>query len=145
MNRVVSRVISVNPSPLVSTMTVAIAMISGATLVMEDKRLVTTTWPIRSSGLLHVFLQRRDHIDQAAPDLLDEGHDPVEIGVVGQLQPRLLRLGGGRLRLCRARQRQIVRDELLLERAVLALQPRALGLERRALVRYRPANPSDRP
>src|SRR5712692_8936735 len=145
MNRVVSRVISVNPAPLVSTVTVAVAMISGTTLVMDDKRPVTAAASTRSSGLLHVFLQRRDHVDQAAPDLLDEGHDPVEIGVVGQLQPRLLRLGGRRVRLCRARQGQIVRDEFLLERDVLALQPRDLGLERGALVRGRLASPADRP
>src|SRR5215467_3752348 len=144
INRVVSPVISVNPSPLVSTVIVAVATIAAATLVMEDWRLVTAAASTRSSGLLHVFLQRRDHVDQAAPDLLDEGHDLVDIRIVRQLQPRLLRLGGRRLRFRRARQRQIVRDELLLERDVLTLQSRDLALERDALVRDRLASPADR-
>src|SRR5262245_28984643 len=95
-----------------------------------------------SSGL--VLLQRRDHLNQAAPDLLDEIHDLVEIGIVGQLQARFLRLGRRRLRLDGAGQRQIARKQLFLDRYVLALKARDLGFERRALVRYRLARPSHR-
>ena len=95
--------------------------------------------------LQHVLLQGHDHLDQAAPHLLDEGHHLVEVGIVRQLQARLLGLGDRRLRLDRARKRQIVREQFLLERHVLVLQPRDLGLERRALVRHRLAGPADRP
>src|SRR5262245_56144310 len=94
MNRVASRVISVKACPLVSTMSVAVAMVSGAKLIMGDNGSLMAFSPRRSSGLFqHVLLQRRDHLNQAAPDLLDEIHDLAEIGIVGQLQARLLRLG----------------------------------------------------
>src|SRR5712691_1095483 len=93
----------------------------------------------------NVPLHRQDHLDQAPPDLLDEIHHLVELGVAGQLQARLLGLGGRQLRLDRTRQRQITGDQLLLEHDVLALQPRDLGLERRALVRCGLAGPSNRP
>src|SRR5262249_59640490 len=79
-----------------------------------------------------------------APDLLDEIHDLVEISIVGQLQARLLRLGRRRLRLDGARQRQIARKQLFLDRYVFALKACDLGLERRALVRHRLAGPSHR-
>src|SRR5215475_14557940 len=121
MNRIASRVISVKACPLVSTTSVAVAMVSGAKLIMDGSLMAL---PLRrSSGLFqHVLLQRRDHLHQAAPDLLDEIHDLVEISIVGQLQARLLRLGRRRLRLDGARQRQVARKQLFLDRYVFALK-----------------------
>src|SRR5262249_35431915 len=145
MNRIASRVISVKACPLVSTTSVAVAMVSGAKLITGDNGSLMALPSRRSSGLFqHVLLQRRDHLHQTAPDLLDEIHDLVEIGVVGQLQARLLRLDRRRLRLDGARQRQIARKQLFLDRCVFALKPRDLGFERRALVRHGLARPSDR-
>src|SRR6516165_4845853 len=141
MNRIASRVISVKACPLVSTTSVAVAMVAGVKLRMGDNGSLMAL-PRRSSGL--VLLQRRDHFNEAAPDLLDEIHDLVEIGIIGQLQARLLRLGRRRLRLDGAGQRQIARKQLFLDRYVLALKACDLGFERRALVRYRLARPSHR-
>src|SRR6516165_11160196 len=142
MNRIASRVISVKACPLVSTTSVAVAMVSGAKLMMGDNGSLMALPPRQSSGL--VLLQGRDHLNQAAPDLLDEIHDLVEIGIVGQLQARLLRLGRRRFRLDGARQRQIVCKQLFLHRCIFALKARDLGFERRALVRHRLAGPSHR-
>src|SRR5215469_9907318 len=139
MNRIASRVISVKACPLVSTTSVAVAMVAGVKLRMGDNGSLMAL-PRRSSGL--VLLQRRDHFNEAAPDLLDEIHDLVEIGIVGQLQARLLRLGRRRLRLDGARQRQVARKQLFLDRYVFALKARDLALERRALVRHHLAGPS---
>src|SRR5215831_6550343 len=145
MNRIASRVMSVKACPPVSTTSVAVAIVSGATLIMGDNGSLMALPPRRSSGLFqHVLLQRRDHLNQAAPDLLDEIHDLVEIGIVGQLQARLLRLGRRRLGLDGARQRQIARKQLFLDRCVFALKARDLGFERRTLVWHRLAGPSDR-
>src|SRR5215831_2496055 len=146
MNRVASRVMSVRVWPLVSTASVAVAMVSGAKLVIGDNASFMAVSPSRRwSGLFqHVLLQRRDHLNQPAPDLLDEIHDFVEIGIVGQLQARLLRLGRRRLGLDGARQRQIARKQFFLDRYVFALKARDLGFERRALVWHRLAGPSDR-
>src|SRR5262249_39595869 len=58
-------------------------------------------------------------------------------------QARLLRLGRRRLGLDGARQRQIARKQLFLDRCVFALKARDLGFERRTLVRHRLAGPSD--
>src|SRR5215471_10929974 len=142
MNCIASRVISVKAWPLVSITSVAVAMVSGAKLRMGDRGSLMALPPRRSSGL--VLLQRRDHLNQAAPDLLDEIHNLVEIGIIGQLQARFLRLGRRRLRLDGARQRQIARKQLFLDRYVFALKACDLGLERRALVRHRLAGPSHR-
>src|SRR5262249_28390489 len=143
MNRIASRVISVKACPPVATTSVAVAMVSGAKLTMGDNGSLMALPSRRSTGLFqHVLLQRRDHLHQAAPDLLDEIHDLVEIGIVGQLQARLLRLGRRRLRLDGARQRQVARKQLFLDRCVFALKARDLGLERRPLVRPRLPTPS---
>src|SRR5215510_1956392 len=146
MNRATSRVTSVKPAPAVSIVSLAEATISGAMETMGDRDAVTRL-PRRNSRasalLQHVFLQSDDHLDQAAPDLLHEIHDLVELGVVGQLQALVVRLASGRLRLDRSRQRQIACHELLLERDVLALQTCNLSFERRALVRHRLAGPAD--
>src|SRR5215470_6219837 len=143
MNRIASRVISVKACPLVSTTSVAVAMVAGVKLGMGDNGSLMALPPRRSSGLFqHVLLQRRDHLNQAAPDLLDEIHDLVEIGIVGQLQARLLRLGRRRLWLDGAWQRQIARKQLF-DRCVFALKARDLGFERRTIVRHRLAGPSD--
>src|SRR5215831_16752949 len=112
---------------------------NGRQLIIHG-RLAIAAW---SNLFQHVLLQRRDHLNQATPDLLDEVHDLVEIGIVSQLQTRLLPLDRWRLRLDGARQRQIARKQLFLDRCVFALKPRDLGLERRALVRHRLAGPSD--
>src|SRR5215470_9033681 len=141
MNRIASRVISVKACPLDSTTSVAVAMVAGVKLRMGDNGSLMAL-PRRSSGL--VLLQRRDHFNEAAPDLLDEIHDLVEIGIVGQLHARLPRLGRRRLRLDGAGQRQVARKQLFLDRYVFALKARDLGLERRALVRHRLAGPSHR-
>src|SRR5215831_18011648 len=139
MNRIASRVISVKACPPVATTSVAVAM------AMGDNGSLMALPSRRSSGLFqHVLLQRRDHLHQAAPDLLDEIHDLVEIGIVGQLRARLLRLGRRRLRLDGARQRQVAGKQLFLDRYVFALKARDLGLERRAFVRHRLAGPSHR-
>src|SRR5215470_3829707 len=145
-NRIASRVMSVKACPLVSTTSVAVAMVSGAKLVMADNgSFMAASLSRRWSGLFqHVLLQRRDHLNQAAPDLLDEVHDLVEIGIVRQLQTRLVPLDRRRLWLDGARQRQIARQQLFLDRCVFALKARDLGFERRALVRHRLAGPSDR-
>src|SRR5919204_606420 len=90
-------------------------------------------------------MYRRDHVEQSAPDLLDEIHDLVEIGVIGQLQARLVGIGSRRIRLDGARQRQIACDQLFLDRCVFGLEARNLGLERGALVRHGLACPSRRP
>src|SRR5215471_15434108 len=147
MNSIASRVMSVKACPLVSTTSVAVAMVSGAKLVMADNGsfMVASLSRRRWSGLFqHVLLQRRDHLNQAAPDLLDEVHDLVEISIVRQLQTRLLRLGRRRLWLDGARQRQIARKQLFLDRCVFALKARDLGFERRALLRHCRACPSHR-
>src|SRR5262249_57965391 len=128
--------------PLVSTTSVAVAMVAGVKLGMGDNGSLMAL-PRRSSGL--VLLQRRDHFNEAAPDLLDEIHDLAEIGIIGQLQARLLRLGRRRLRLDGAGQRQIARKQLFLDRYVLALKACDLGFERPALVRYRLPPPSPPP
>src|SRR5262249_40486474 len=142
---IASRVISVKACPLVSTTSVAVAMVSGAKLIIGYDGSLMALPSRRSSGLFqHVLLQRRDHLHQAAPDLLDEIHDLVEISIVGQLQARLLRLGRRRLRLDGARQRQIGRKQLFLDRYVFALQACDLGPASRALVRHRLAGPSHR-
>src|SRR5262249_26674514 len=142
MNRIASHVISVKACPPVSTTSVAVAMVSGAKLIMGDNGSLMALPPRRSSDLFqHVLLQCRDHFNQAAPDLLDEIHDLVEIGIVGQLQARLLRLGRRRLRLDGAGQRQIARKQLFLDRYVLALKACDLGIQRRALARDRLAPP----
>src|SRR6185503_1606795 len=90
----------------------------------------------RSGLVLQVLLQRHDHLDEATPYLFEEGDNLVEIGIIGQLQPRRLLLGGGRFRPDSAGKRQIARDELFLERDALALQTRDFGLQRRARVRF---------
>src|SRR5262249_61922496 len=115
MNRIASRVMSVKACPLVSTTSVAVAMVSGAKLVMADNRsFMVASLSRRWSGLFqHVLLQRRDHLNQAAPDLLDEVHDLVEIGIVRQLQTRLVQLGRRRPWLCGARPRPIGRKRPL--------------------------------
>src|SRR5262249_21305962 len=144
--RCASRVISMKPCPCVATESLAVAISSGVTLVAADNRTLTKRSATAASVLVeHVFLQRHDHLGQAPPDLLHETHHLVEVGIVRQLQARLFRLRCRLIRLHRAGQRQIVRDQLLLERDVLALQPRDLGLQRRALVGHRLAGPSDRP
>src|SRR3984893_2800397 len=141
MKRIASRVISVKACPSVSTTSVAVAIVSGAKLVMGDSGSLMALR--RSSGLFqHVLLKRHDHLNQAAPDLLDEIHDLVEIGIVGQLQARLLRHGRRRFGADGARQRQIARKQLFPDLCVFALKARDLGFERRALVRHRLAGPS---
>src|ERR1700730_2957030 len=111
INRRAVSVISMKPCPLVSTDSVAVAINSDPTEVIADNWPRTASSSGSPSGLVeNVLLQRHDHLDQAAPDLLHEIHDLVEIGIVGQLQPRLLRLGRRLLRLDHARQRQIARD-----------------------------------
>src|SRR3954449_1208328 len=108
MNRATSDVISVNPSPRVSTRIFVVAMISGATLTIGDNRVLTAVSPQSHSGLvLQVFLQRHDHLDEATPYLFEEGNNLVEIGIIGQLHPWRFLLGGRRFRPDSARKRQI--------------------------------------
>src|SRR5215468_5354367 len=133
MNRIASRVISVKARPLVSTTSVAVAMVAGVKLRTGDNGSLMAL-PRRSSGL--VLLQRRDHFNEAAPDLLDEIHDLVEIGIIGQLQARLLRRGRRRRRLDGGGQRQSALKQLLLDRYVLALTGCDVGFQRHARVGY---------
>src|SRR5262249_32099783 len=145
LKRIAPRAMSAKACPLVLTTSVAVAMVSGAKLVIADNRsFMAASLSRRSSGLFqHILLQRRDHLNQAAPDLLDEVHDLVEMGIVRQLQTRLVPLGRRRLWPDGARQRQISRKQLFLDRCVFALKARDLGFECRALVRHRLAGPSD--
>src|SRR6266436_5135095 len=111
--------------------------LSGATRVSAGSE--------RLSALVqHVLLQAHDHVHQAAPYLVEEGHHLVEIRVVGRLQARLLRLGRRLCGLDRAGKRKVAGEELLLERNIFRLQPRDLRFQRGALVSYRLARPSHR-
>src|SRR5262245_33296742 len=89
MKRRACSVISMKSRPRVSTTSVAVAIRSGATLVIVDKGAPTTLsrcWRLRP--FQNVLLQSHDHLDQTAPDLFDEAHHLVEVGIVGQLQAR---------------------------------------------------------
>src|SRR5258708_9214368 len=91
MNRIASRVMSVKACPPVSTTSVAVAIASGAKLVMGDNGSLIALPPRRSSDLFqHVLLQHRDHLNQTAPDLLVEIHDLVAISIIRHLRTRLL-------------------------------------------------------
>src|SRR5262252_3560088 len=92
MKRCVSRVISVNPCPCVATESLAVAITSGVTLVVVDSWTLTKDSAAAPSILVeHILLQRHDHLGESAPDLLHEIHHLVEVGIVRQLQARLLR------------------------------------------------------
>ena len=87
--------------------------------------------PVAARRLLH-------HVDEAAPHLLERAHHAVDLGVARQrhLELKLALLVRRRRARDAARQRQAARQHVLLQRAVLALQPRDLVLQR---LRARPA------
>src|SRR4051812_333246 len=88
-----SRVISVKPRPLVSMASVAVAMLSAAALRSFVGRVIAGGKRRPKSALLvHLLLHALNHVDEPAPDLLEEAHDPVHVGVARQLQHQLVAL-----------------------------------------------------
>src|SRR5262245_56768003 len=92
-----------------------------------------------------VALDADHHLDQATPDLLDEHHHPVEFGIARKLRVLVAATRGRRLiSLHPVRQRQALRQHLLLERCVVSLQPGDLACEYGPLIGHRAALPARR-
>src|SRR4029077_1799627 len=137
--RATSAVISKKPSPEVSSASTACAMVSTRALWMA----VSSRKAAPSALVHHLLLRPRHRIDEAVPQPADIGHGAIDIGVVGQADGDVVVVRA--LRRHAGRQRQAARQQGLLERGILAAQPRDLALERGAIFRRRLARPANGP
>src|SRR5262249_16764576 len=96
--------------------------------------------PAPSIFLLEVLLHVLAHLDQTAPNLLEERDHLVDLGIARQLELSLAGLCARRSR--NAGPRQPTGQQFLLHRRILALQAADLGLQRRALVGHYFAGPA---
>src|SRR5579864_6298490 len=135
--RATSRVISKKPSPEVSTASSARAMVSTRALWMAD----SSRKAAPSALVEHLLLRARHGIDEAVPQPADIGYGAIDIGVVGQADRDVVVVRAFRRHA--GRQRQAARQQGLLERGILAAQPRDLAFERGAIFRRRLARPAD--
>src|SRR6266481_1066744 len=79
-----SRVISTNPSPRVSTVSVAATISSGAVAVMAERLLMAVcSGALRRAGrstlFLHVALDVHHHLDETSPEFFHDGHDALDL------------------------------------------------------------------
>src|SRR5580693_3148357 len=137
--RATSRVISKKPSPDVCTASAPRSIVSTRVLRMAYNSLKAAP----SALVQHLLLRPVYGIDEAIPHPADIGHGAVDVGIIGQADRDVVVVAGRGFRRRAGRQRQAVRQHGLLERGVLAAQPRDLALECGAILRRRLTGPAD--
>src|SRR5262245_9373490 len=145
--RTTSRVISMKPSPPVSTASRAVEMVGAATWWAGSRRAdiklakagtSRSTLLIRTLAAVEVLLHPLDHVDEPAPHLFQEHHQAIEIGIARQFQLLIAGLCGAAIGLDQA-----AGGKLPPEGGVLVLKPTNLALERGAILGHGLAGPAD--
>src|SRR6185437_3676042 len=143
-----SRVMSKKPSPLVGTVSSALAIVSARATWMGDTRVTDNSAPCgnATSALVHHLVLRVDNrFEKLPPHLPSHCDHPVDVGTAGQPDHDLRLLTARRgLRHGPRRQRQAVRKQFGLECGVVPAQPGNFILKNATVLGRSHARPAHR-